>query len=70
MSNSVHSFFLRLHTARKHQNIFLATKGIKIQENIWMKSQMDYKEEAKIWMKKPKLDENRIKIGENFTLHP
>jgi hypothetical protein len=57
MSNSVHSFFLRLHTARKHQNIFLATKGIKIQENIWMKSQMstmDYKEEAKIWMKKPK----------------
>jgi hypothetical protein len=65
MSNSVHSFFLRLHTARKHQNIFLATKGIKIQM-----STMDYKEEAKIWMKKPKLDENRIKIGENFTLHP
>ena len=25
---------------------------------------MDYKEELKIWMKKPKLDENRIKIGE------
>jgi hypothetical protein len=26
-------------------------------------SAMDYKE-LKIWMKKPKLDENRIKIGE------
>jgi hypothetical protein len=33
-------------------------------------STMDYKEEAKNWMKKPKLDENRIKIGENFILHP
>jgi hypothetical protein len=31
---------------------------------------MDYKEEAKIWMKKLKLNENRIKIGENFILHP
>jgi hypothetical protein len=31
---------------------------------------MDYKEEAKIWMKKPKLDENKIKIGENFIIHP
>jgi hypothetical protein len=31
---------------------------------------MDYKEEAKNWMKKPKLDENRIKIGENFILRP
>jgi hypothetical protein len=30
-------------------------------------STMDSKEEAKIWMKKPKLDENRIKIG---ILHP
>jgi hypothetical protein len=51
----------------------LATKGIKIQEFFWMKSQMstmDYKKEAKSWMKKPKLDENRIKIGENFILHP
>jgi hypothetical protein len=28
-----------------------------------------YKEEAKIWMKKPKLDENKIKIGD-FFLHP
>jgi hypothetical protein len=27
---------------------------------------MDYK----IWMKKPKLDENIIKIGVNFILHP
>jgi hypothetical protein len=27
---------------------------------------MDYKEEAKFWMKKPKLDENIIKIGEFF----
>jgi hypothetical protein len=33
-------------------------------------STMDNKEEAKLWMKKPKLDENRIKIGENFILHP
>jgi hypothetical protein len=33
-------------------------------------STMDYKKEAKRWMKKPKLDENRIKIGENFILHP
>jgi hypothetical protein len=32
-------------------------------------STMDYKE-AKFWMKKPKLVENRIKIGENFILHP
>jgi hypothetical protein len=31
---------------------------------------MDYKEEAKIWMKKSKLDENRIKIGEIIILHP
>jgi hypothetical protein len=31
---------------------------------------MDYKEEAKIWMKKPNLNENRVKIGENFILHP
>jgi hypothetical protein len=31
---------------------------------------MDYKEEAKTWMKKLKLDENIIKIGENFILHP
>jgi hypothetical protein len=23
-----------------------------------------------IWMKKPKLDENRLTIGENFILHP
>jgi hypothetical protein len=29
-------------------------------------STMDYKEEAKFWMKKPKLDENIIKIGEFF----
>jgi hypothetical protein len=27
-------------------------------------STMGYKEEAKMWMKKPKLDENRIKTGE------
>jgi hypothetical protein len=33
-------------------------------------STMGYKEEAKIWMKKLKLDENRIKIGEDFILHP
>jgi hypothetical protein len=34
-------------------------------------STMDYKGEAKIWMKKPKLDENRIKIGGFFIiLHP
>jgi hypothetical protein len=31
-------------------------------------STMDYKEEAKI--QKPKLDENKIKIRENFILHP
>jgi hypothetical protein len=30
---------------------------------------MDYKEEAKNWMKKLKLDENRIKIGEYFILY-
>jgi hypothetical protein len=33
-------------------------------------STMDYKEEAKIWMKKKNLDENRIKIRENCILHP
>jgi hypothetical protein len=32
-------------------------------------STMDYKEEAKMWMKKPKLDENKIKIR-GFFLHP
>jgi hypothetical protein len=32
-------------------------------------STMDYKEKVKLWMKKPKLDENIIKIGELF-LHP
>jgi hypothetical protein len=26
--------------------------------------------EAKNWMKKQKLDENIIKIGENFIFHP
>jgi hypothetical protein len=31
---------------------------------------MDYKEETKIWMKKPKLDENRNEIGKNIILHP
>jgi hypothetical protein len=31
---------------------------------------MDHKGEAKNWMKKPKLDENRIKIGEFLILHP
>jgi hypothetical protein len=30
-------------------------------------STMDYKEEAKFWMKKPKLDENRINTAENFN---
>jgi hypothetical protein len=29
-------------------------------------STMDYKEEAKIWMKKPILDENRIKNRRKF----
>jgi hypothetical protein len=33
-------------------------------------STMDYKEEAKIWMKKPNLDENIIKIGKIYILHP
>jgi hypothetical protein len=32
-------------------------------------STMNYKKEAKVG-KKPKFDENRIKIGENFILHP
>jgi hypothetical protein len=34
-------------------------------------STMDYKREAKIWIKKPKMDENRIKIGVFIIiLHP
>jgi hypothetical protein len=33
-------------------------------------STMDYKEGAKNWMKKPKLNEKRIKIGENSILRP
>jgi hypothetical protein len=45
----------------KNSRIFLDQKA--------KMSTMDY-EEAKIWMKKPKMDENRIKIGENFILHP
>jgi hypothetical protein len=33
-------------------------------------STMDYKEEAKNWIKKPKLDEDRNKIGEIlFYIH-
>jgi hypothetical protein len=43
---------------------FLVTKGIKILEFFWMKSQittMDCKEEAKFWMKNPKLDEIELK---------
>jgi hypothetical protein len=65
-----HGFFW-LHVTRMHQKHFLATKGIKIQEILSMKKpDVNYKEETKIWMKKPKLDENRIKIGENFILHP
>jgi hypothetical protein len=42
-------------------------------KKFWMKkpnATISYKEEAKIWKKKSKLDENRIKIGENFILHP
>jgi hypothetical protein len=31
---------------------------------------MDYKEEARIWMKRPNLDENGIKIEESLILHP
>jgi hypothetical protein len=45
---TVLGFFFRLHTTKKN---FLATKGIKIQKNCWMKKpnvSMDYKEEAKI----------------------
>jgi hypothetical protein len=33
-------------------------------------SSMDSKEEAKMWMKKEKLDDNRIKIEGNFILYP
>jgi hypothetical protein len=33
-------------------------------------STMDYKGEAKIWMKRPKVDENRIKTRELLFLHP
>jgi hypothetical protein len=33
-------------------------------------STTDYKEEANIWMKKPELNEHRIKIREIFILHP
>jgi hypothetical protein len=31
-------------------------------------STIDYKEEAKFWMKKPTLDENRIKVRDFFIL--
>jgi hypothetical protein len=63
-------FFFRLHAARKHQKKFPCYKRYK-------NSRIFLDEKAKcqpwiikIWMKKPKLDENRIKIGENFILHP
>jgi hypothetical protein len=55
------------------KKVSLLQKIKKIKKKIGWKSQMstmDYKEEAKIWMKKPKMDENRIKIGETFILHP
>jgi hypothetical protein len=39
----------------------LATKGIKIQEKTWMKSQMSTMD-SNFFMKKQKLDENCIKI--------
>jgi hypothetical protein len=49
-----------------------AKKGIKIQVFFWTKKKNinhGYKEEAKMWMKKPKLDEIRTKIGDFFNLH-
>jgi hypothetical protein len=46
---------------------FLATKDIKIQEFFWMKKK---NVNHGLQRRRQKLDENRIKIGENFILHP
>jgi hypothetical protein len=65
--------FFRLLEARKHPNFFPYYKRYKIQEYFGWKSQMltmDYREEAKIQMKKQKMAEIRIKKGEIFILHP
>jgi hypothetical protein len=63
-------FFFRMHATRKHPKKFPYYKRYKISRNF-----LDEKAKCQPWvikvrMKKPKLDENRIKIGENFILHP
>jgi hypothetical protein len=62
-------FFLGCMQPKSTKKIFLATKGIKIQEFFWMKKPNINHRLKKNWMKKPKLDENKIKIGDffNFT---
>jgi hypothetical protein len=51
---------MQLESTKKN---FLATKGIKFKNFFGWKSQMSTMDskEAKIWMKKQKMDENRIK---------
>jgi hypothetical protein len=62
--------FFRLHATRKHQKILPCYKRYKI-SRILLDEKAKYQPWIiKIWMKKPKLDENRIKIGENIILHP
>jgi hypothetical protein len=64
-------FIFRLHVAKKHQKRIPCYKRYKNFKNFLDEIAMDYKGEAKNWMKKPKLDENRIKIEESFIIsHP
>ena len=58
---------LGIQKLKSSQKNSFATKGIKIQEIHWMD-----KAKCQPWIikKKPKWDENRLKIGENCILHP
>jgi hypothetical protein len=59
--------FFRVLKARKHPKKFPCYKRYKNSRFF-----LDEKAKCQPWIikKKPKLDENRIKIGENFILHP
>jgi hypothetical protein len=64
--HSAAGFLLGFRKPESTQKKFLATRGIKIQDS----KKPNVNHGSKIWMKKPKLDENRFKIGEFlFYIH-
>jgi hypothetical protein len=65
-STSHSRVFFRLLKARKHQKEFPCYKRYKNSRKL-LDEKTKY--QPRIIKRKPKLDENRIKIGENFTLH-